>query len=91
MMDWASRRVLGWAVSNTMETDLCLKALKNAMGDTGRVSEIFNTPPPSRRGNCSVSASKPAFTTALAMLLDGIDMVGLSAAWGSSAAAGSVQ
>ena len=43
MMDWASRRVLGWAVSNTMETDLCLKALKNAMGDTGRVSELFNT------------------------------------------------
>ena len=42
VMDWHSRRVLGWAVSNTMETGLCLEALENALAATGRVPEIFN-------------------------------------------------
>jgi len=43
VMDWYSRKVLGWAVSNTMETGLCLEALENAMTATGRIPEIFNT------------------------------------------------
>lgn len=43
VMDWYSRRVLGWALSNTMETSLCLEALENALAATGRVPEIFNT------------------------------------------------
>lgn len=43
VMDWYSRKVLGWAVSNTMETGLCLKALENALESTGVVPEIFNT------------------------------------------------
>jgi putative transposase len=43
VMDWYSRKVLGWAVSNTMETGLCLEALENALSTTGRVPEIFNT------------------------------------------------
>ena len=43
VMDWYSRKVLGWAVSNTMETGLCVEALENALRTTGRVPEIFNT------------------------------------------------
>jgi putative transposase len=43
VMDWYSRKVLGWAVSNTMETGLCLKALGNALESTGKVPGIFNT------------------------------------------------
>jgi len=43
VMDWHSRKVLGWAVSNTMGTDLCLKALAEALGSAGGVPEIFNT------------------------------------------------
>ena len=43
VMDWYSRKVLGWAVSNTMETSLCLEALENALKSTGKVPEIFNT------------------------------------------------
>jgi putative transposase len=43
VMDWYSRKVPGWAVSNTMETGLCLEALENARKSTGRVPEIFNT------------------------------------------------
>jgi putative transposase len=43
VMDWYSRKVLGWALSNTMETGLCLKALDNALENTGEVPGIFNT------------------------------------------------
>lgn len=43
VMDWYSRKVLGWAVSNTMETGLCLEALDQALANTGTVPEIFNT------------------------------------------------
>lgn len=43
VMDWHSRKVLGWAVSNTMETGLCLSALNQALSKTGRKPEIFNT------------------------------------------------
>lgn len=43
VMDWHSRKVLGWAVSNTMETGLCLEALEKALASTGKVPEIFNT------------------------------------------------
>ena len=43
VMDWHSRKVLGWAVSNTMEVDLCLSALNQALVNTGRTPEIFNT------------------------------------------------
>jgi len=43
VMDWHSRKVLGWSLSNTMGTDLCLAALERAVSSTGRVPEIFNT------------------------------------------------
>ena len=44
VMDWHSRKVLGWAVSNTMEVTLCLTALARALQAAGGVlPEIFNT------------------------------------------------
>lgn len=43
VMDWYSRKVLGWAVSNTMGTELCLEALDKALKSTGEVPEMFNT------------------------------------------------
>lgn len=44
VMDWYSRKVLGWAVSNTMDVTLCLTALASALAATGGVfPEIFNT------------------------------------------------
>ena len=43
VMDWHSRKVLGWAVSNTMEVEFCLSALNQALVNTGRTPEIFNT------------------------------------------------
>jgi putative transposase len=41
IMDWYSRYVLAWKLSNTLDTDFCLAALKEALGK-GR-PEIFNT------------------------------------------------
>lgn len=44
VMDWHSRKVLGWAVSNTMDVALCLTALARALqGAGGVLPEIFNT------------------------------------------------
>lgn len=43
VMDWHSRKVLGWEISNTMETDLCLRALKKAVDNSNQLPEIFNT------------------------------------------------
>ena len=43
VMDWHSRKVLGWALSNTMDTGLCLTALNQAISQTGHVPDIFNT------------------------------------------------
>lgn len=42
IMDWASRAVLAWRLSNTMDTSFCLSALEGAMARFGK-PEIFNT------------------------------------------------
>jgi transposase InsO family protein len=41
-MDWATRKVLSWRVSNTMDVEFCIEALEEALGRFGR-PEIFNT------------------------------------------------
>lgn len=43
VMDWHSRKVPGWAVSNTLDTALCLSALHAALRSTGKIPGIFNT------------------------------------------------
>jgi putative transposase len=42
VVDWASRRVLSWRVSITMEVAFCLEAVEEALARHGR-PEIFNT------------------------------------------------
>ena len=42
VMDWYSRHVLAWRLSNTMETSFCLEALDEALEHCGK-PEIFNT------------------------------------------------
>ena len=42
IMDWASRKVLSWRLSNTMDTAFCIEALDEATARYGR-PEIFNT------------------------------------------------
>ena len=44
VMDWYSRKTLGWRLSNTMDSALCLGALEEAVaGNGGLLPEIFNT------------------------------------------------
>ena len=42
IIDWASRAVLAWRLSNTMDTSFCLAALEEALARYGR-PKIFNT------------------------------------------------
>jgi putative transposase len=42
VLDWATRRVLAWRLSNTMTTDFCIEAVEEAIGHYG-VPLIFNT------------------------------------------------
>ena len=41
-IDWASRRVLSWSLSNTLTTDFCLDAVQEAINRYGTPA-IFNT------------------------------------------------
>jgi putative transposase len=42
IMDWHSRKVLSWRLSNTMATDFCVEALEEALARYG-APDIFNT------------------------------------------------
>ncbi len=42
VMDWASRRVLSWRTSVTLDADFCVEAVEEALARHGR-PEIFNT------------------------------------------------
>ncbi len=42
IMDWASRKVLAWRLSNTLDTSFCTEALEEAISRYG-APQIFNT------------------------------------------------
>ena len=42
IMDWATRHVLAWRLSNTMDASFCVEALEEALARYGK-PEIFNT------------------------------------------------
>ena len=68
IMDWASRAVLAWRLSNTMEAGFCVAALGDALARHGK-PEIFNTD----QGSQFTGA---AFTGALAAAAIRISMDG---------------
>ena len=41
-MDWATRKVLSWRLSNTLDASFCVEALEEAIGKYEK-SEIMNT------------------------------------------------
>ena len=57
VMDWHSRKVLSWRLSNTMEAEFCVEALQEAIGRYG-CPEIFNT-------DQGAQFTSEAFTTVL--------------------------
>jgi len=57
VMDWHSRAVLSWELSNTMDSAFCVKALQRAIHLTGSTPKIFNTDQGSQfTGNDWISA-----------------------------------
>ena len=68
IMDWHSRYVVYWRLSNTLEASFCAEALEEALGQ--RQSEVFNTDqslPLRRQGVASspVWSSPGSFRTAV--------------------------
>ncbi len=68
IMDWASRKVLSWRISNTMDVEFCLEALHEALARFGRPG-IFNTDQGSQ-------FTSPRFTEVLAAAAIRISMDG---------------
>jgi len=79
IIDWFSRKVLSWRLSNTMDTDLCVAALEEALARHGR-PDIFNTD----QGSQFTSF---AFTTTLKEAGIRISMDGAAAGWTASSSA----
>ncbi len=52
VMDWATRKVLSWRVSNTMDVAFCVEALQEALAEFGR-PEIFNSDSKYALASCS--------------------------------------
>ena len=84
IMDWYSRRVLAWRLSNTLDSDFCVEALEAALTPYGP-PEIFNT-------DQGAQFTSQAFTTvlkanAVAISMDGkgrwVDNVFVERLWRS--------
>ncbi len=43
VMDWHTRAVLSWKLSNTLDTAFCLEAFEEAVQTTGTAPKLFNT------------------------------------------------
>ncbi len=43
VMDWHSRKIIAWELSNTLDTGFCLRTLNKAVEVAGTAPEIFNT------------------------------------------------
>ena len=47
MIDWYSRKVLSWRISNSMDASFCVDCLENALRSHG-TPEVFNSDPGSQ-------------------------------------------
>ena len=43
VMDWHSRKVLSWRLSNTMDESFCVEALQDALSQAKKLPEVINT------------------------------------------------
>ena len=80
VIDWASRAVLTWRLSNTMDTAFCVSALEEALARFGK-PEIFNTD----QGSQFTSA---VFTGTLAAAEIRYQWTGAVAGWTTSLSSG---
>lgn len=66
VMDWFSRRVLAWRLSNTMDAGFCVEALEEALERFGP-PEIFNTDQGSQFTGLAFTATLEAHGVAISM------------------------
>jgi putative transposase len=66
IMDWASRAVLAWRVSNTMDVSFCVAALEEALARFGK-PEIFNTDQGSQFTSAAFTGTLAAAGIAISM------------------------
>jgi putative transposase len=66
VMDWFSRRVLAWRLSNTMDAGFCVEALEEALERFG-APEIFNTDQGSQFTGLAFTATLEAHGVAISM------------------------
>ena len=63
VMDWVSRAVLAWRLSNTLDADFCVEALEEALSRYGR-PEIFNTDQSLPQRRLGAASSRAAISPA---------------------------
>jgi putative transposase len=66
IIDWASRAVLSWRLSNTMDTRFCVEALEEAMARHGK-PRIFNTDQGAQFTSTALTAKLEAAGIAISM------------------------
>ena len=66
IMDWYSRRVLAWRVSNTLDSDFCVEALEEALAREGAPT-IFNTDQGAQFTSAAFTAVLKAHAVAISM------------------------
>ena len=66
IIDWASRAVLAWRLSNTMDTNFCLEALDEALARYGK-PKIFNTDQGSQFTSAAFTGKLEAAGVAISM------------------------
>lgn len=66
IMDWHSRKVLSWRLSNTMDAPFCVEALEEALTLYG-VPEIFNTDQGSQFTSCAFTSVLKAHEISISM------------------------
>jgi len=65
ILDWASRFVLAWELSNTLDAEFCVRALERALHDG--VPEIFNTDQGCQFGSEAFTTPLEKFKVAISM------------------------
>lgn len=66
VMDWATRKVLSWRLSNTLDVEFCIEAVEDALAGFGR-PEIFNTDQGSQFTSPQFTAMLQAATVRISM------------------------
>ncbi|MGY3108094.1 putative transposase [Bradyrhizobium sp. LM6.9] len=66
VLDWATRRVLSWRLSITMEAAFCVETLEDALARHGK-PEIFNTDQGSQFTDTDFYRTLPAYSPATAL------------------------